>query len=549
MLAAVIIYLSILLLISLTDFFKAKSFEQFSVAGKNQNAFTVFLTLFATAIGASTTFGIAERTASVGQSSIWFLAAGSFGLLMQALILSSKIRTLDANTLPELAEKTIGKTNALFISVIIFVSWTGIVAAQFVALAKIFSALFSAEYKTVLVIVGALVILYTMLGGQMAVVKTDRVQAFLIFAGIAAAFVYCFTHLADLLPVAQEGAALQTAAAVAQEGITLQTAAAVAQEDAVLQTVAAFAQQGASFADSAAIASQKFFDFTKNISAVELLELFFVTGGTFFLGPDIISRNLISKNAVTAKRAAIAGSLVLLVFAFLTVETSFFAVKLSSVAQEGAGLQTVAAVAQDGASFADSAAVAQEVTALQTANSIAQEGTTLQNTAAVAQNPLVWLTTNYLPLPLAIILCIALISALFSSVDTCLVNAATIFEYNVLRRKSVFQIRILILLMGICALIISLFNQRIMTLLLGAYSIYSPGIVPPLTVGILCYGKRDLDKRLLLAAVVCGSACGILGQVVSGAVSLSLCGMAVSGVLTVMAAVRGQAAVSTRSAG
>lgn len=443
-----------------------KSFEEFSVAGKNQGMVTVLLSLFASVIGASATLGIAEKTAAQGEGAIWFLLAGCAGLLFQGLILSSKIRALNADTLPDLAEKTIGRQNALFISLIIFISWTGIVAAQFVALAGLVSSLLPVDASLVLIIAGAAVTAYTMTGGQSAVVRTDRIHALFIFLGIAAAFAYC---------------------AFSADG--------AAGADALQADDALFPGAGALQAGEALFSDDAFTRFLSGVTPVSLLYLVFIVGGTYFLGPDIISRNLISRDAKTAKRAVLISSAVLLVFAFLVVETSAFGAHVLN---------------------ADDA-------------------------LSAGGNPLVALITGFLPLPLAIILAVALIAALISSADTCLVNAATIFEYNVLGRKRVGEIRLLISLMGVAAILLGLGGRGIMTLLVGAYSIYSPGVVLPLTIGILCREKPRVRPRLMFVAILAGSVCGLIAQfaplpavsVLGGSLkeTLPLIGMALSGVI------------------
>lgn len=456
-----------------------KTFEEFSVAGKNQGMVTVLLSLFASVIGASATLGIAEKTAAQGESAIWFLFAGCAGLLFQGLILSSKIRALNVNTLPELAEKTIGRPNALFISLIIFISWTGIVAAQFVALADLLSSLLPLDSAVVLIGAGAAVTLYTMIGGQRAVVRTDRIHALFIFLGIAVAFAYC--------AFSADGAA---------------GAGALQADDALFPGARLALQAGeALFSDDA------FSRFVSGVTPVSLLYLVFIVGGTYFLGPDIISRNLISRDEKTARRAALISAAVLFVYAFLVVETSAFGARVLNAA--------------DALSAADA------------------------SESGNAQNPLVALITGFLPLPLAIILAVALISALISSADTCLVNAATIFEYNVLGRKRVGEIRFLILLMGVAAILLGLGGRGIMSLLVGAYSIYSPGVVLPLTIGIICYGKRRVKGRLMFTAILTGSVFGFIAQFAPlfGLLAadsplketLPLIGMALSGIIALFA--------------
>ena len=137
--------------------------------------------------------------------------------------------------------------------------------------------------------------------------------------------------------------------------------------------------------------------------------------------------------------------------------------------------------------------------------------------------------------PLAVLLCLALMATLISSADTCLINAATIIEHDLLKRNNVKELRFIVLIMGIASLFIALVRSDIIDLLLGAYSIYSPGIVFPLLVAIVSYKKRKINKTLWLAAVILG---GIMGFINSyfmiGPKYLPLLGMGLSLVLSLV---------------
>ena len=50
-----------------------------------------------------------------------------------------------------------------------------------------------------------------------------------------------------------------------------------------------------------------------------------------------------------------------------------------------------------------------------------------------------------------------------------------------------------------------------MTLLTGAYSIYTPGVIFPLLIAILCYKKKRIRKPVWLLAVSLGGLFGIVG--------------------------------------
>lgn len=76
MIYAIIIYISIMIGISVYDYFKIKTFEDYAVAGKNQGFKTVFLSLMASIIGASATIGLTDRVAEVGFPAFWWLGVG-----------------------------------------------------------------------------------------------------------------------------------------------------------------------------------------------------------------------------------------------------------------------------------------------------------------------------------------------------------------------------------------------------------------------------------------------------------------------------------------
>ncbi len=427
MIYGIIIYILIMLFISFYDIKKIKSFEDYSLAGKNQSFIFVFASLMVTMIGASATIGIGDKVVEIGFPAFWWLFAGTVGMTAQSLFVSEKIRNLDANTLPDIANKTVGKEAKTLLAVIIPVSWIGIVSAQFVALTKIIGVFSNniGENK-ILIIVATAVIIYTLVGGQMSVIKTDMLQSWIIAIGIIATFVYLFIH----------------------SGYNSE----------VLGQIELF---------------NSHFKFN------DLLYTLLVVGGTYFLGPDIISRNLVSKDSKTAKKAALMSGLSLAGFAFIVT-----------------------------------------LVALWVVNNCGELS---------GENPLIYIMNNNLPKPLAALLCLALISTIVSSADTCMVNAATIIENDLLKKNKVWHVRIIIFIIGIIALVMSVNNKDVIGLLTGAYSIYAPGIVFPLLIAILCYGKRKINKKLWFTGVLIGGAMGAVSTYFGiGEWGLPLAGMLIS---------------------
>lgn len=264
-----VIYFLVLGFICVRDLFKVKNFDDYVVAGRRQSAPFVFMSLMATVLGASATIGIAARAESIGFAAFWWLGVGAIGFWFQAAFLSKPIHDLDVRTLPELAEKTVGKVGRKLVALIIAVSWIGIIAAQFAAVAGFIGLVLGHDAGTLsVVITAAIVIVYTLLGGQLSVVRTDALQFGILTLGFVAAAVYLLG--------------------------------------------------GFSGAESAAAD----FDFSllnEKFGATDLAMMLFTVGGAYFLGPDVISRNLVAKDAGAARKAVTVGGFVILVFSVIIV--------------------------------------------------------------------------------------------------------------------------------------------------------------------------------------------------------------------------------------
>lgn len=422
-----LIYFLVLGFICVRDWFKVKNFDDYVVAGRKQTAPFVFMSLMATVLGASATVGIAARAENIGFAAFWWLGVGAIGFWFQAAFLSKPIHDLDVRTLPELAEKTVGKVGRKLVGFIIAVSWIGIIAAQFAAVAGFIGLVLGHDAGTMsVVITAAIIIVYTLLGGQLSVVRTDALQFGILTVGFAAAAIYCMVagNEATLIETAAENAA---------------------------STVASLGDFS--------LLNEKF-------GIADLAMMLFTVGGAYFLGPDVISRNLVAKDATAAKKAVIVGSFAILVFSVIIVYLGMWAHAYAP---------------------------------------------------AEGVNPLFRLASNVLPLPLAALLSVGLLSALLSSADTCLINSAAIFGSDILGTKRIAVVRILVVIIGIIAMILALGGKDIIALLTMAYSVYTPGIVAPLAVAIIAHKKFSIMKNLWYAGVCLGGLFGLVPAILSTA--------------------------------
>lgn len=406
-------------------------FRCFVIADHDRSWPLILCSLLATMIGGSATFGIASTAYEIGAPALWWLGVGSIGLVLQGIFISGKIRDLQVQTLGEAAEVLVGKTAGKAVSIVIIFSWLGIIAGQFIALGKIASFLTEQADTPIFIIVAALVVIaYTAVGGQLGVMRTDTLFFFVLIAGVAVAF------------------------------CTL-----------------TFGIPGELFAKT------DFCLFHTSFTPADGLYLLFMVGGTYFIGPDVLSRSMTAKNATHAKTASVLGGVLLLVFNGMMVTIALWC--RANIADLG------------------------------------------------GFDPLVYLMTFVLPPYATVLLAMGLTAALLSSASTCLITVAASIQRDLLGHRSVAETRFLIVLIGIVSLVTALGNSDIIAVLTAAYSVYAPGIVMPLCIALLCYSKRKISLGFWLAAVACGGICGILGNLLSLR-ALPLLGMAASALLTLL---------------
>lgn len=98
MVILLVLYISVILLYGFYWGIREKTFPSFIIAGRKQSTAVTLFSLMATMIGGSATLGVAANGYENGFPAFWWLAVGSFGLMLQAFFISGKVRDLKAAT-------------------------------------------------------------------------------------------------------------------------------------------------------------------------------------------------------------------------------------------------------------------------------------------------------------------------------------------------------------------------------------------------------------------------------------------------------------------
>ena len=293
---ALIAYLVVLVLIALRSAWRVKDIPDFFVARKAASAKAVAGSLVATILGGSAVIGAVDSGARLGGAASWFMLVGALGLL--ALIpFAGRAYSHGKYSLPDLVENLYGKGPRVVASVVIPVAWTGIVAAQIIAAAKLLMTFTSMSYMTAAIVSAAVFTGYTLAGGQLSILRTDFMQACLIILGL----------------VLLAGFALFGGASGATPAAS---------------SLSTILQGGPEF------------PFNQNFSPLDLFLLILTYGTTYTAGPDIYSRMFCAKDTATAKKAIAMAACTLIPVAFIIGFLAVFGVSLGNV--QGARITAIA---------------------------------------------------------------------------------------------------------------------------------------------------------------------------------------------------------------
>lgn len=163
----------------------------FFLANRSLKAWVTAISSTASSESAWAVIGTAGLAYKNGLSALWFFPGCLLGYALNWFFIAERLRKLsrekDTLTVPDYLETCFNDRTHLIrvISVvIIFICMMAYVAAQFTAIGKTFDAIFGIPHLVSIPIGGAIIILYTMMGGLRAVAWTDFIQGIIMVVGL-----------------------------------------------------------------------------------------------------------------------------------------------------------------------------------------------------------------------------------------------------------------------------------------------------------------------------------------------------------------------------
>ncbi|MCC8194791.1 MAG: hypothetical protein LIP28_09130 [Deltaproteobacteria bacterium] len=134
-----------------------------------------------------------------------------------------------------------------------------------------------------------------------------------------------------------------------------------------------------------------------------------------------------------------------------------------------------------------------------------------------------------------LVVSLALVSAIVSSADSCLVTAATVCGNDLFKTRNPTVARRCVLALGIFGALVSVCGKGILGFLLMAYDIFACGVVAPCFVGLMLLPGRRIQGNFACAAVISGGLLGLAAALTENSL-YSYLGMGLSSLLALAGA-------------
>jgi sodium/proline symporter len=165
--------------------------SEFFIGGRRMHRLVVALSAVVSGRSAWLLLGVTGMAWGMGASAIWAVAGYTVAELLLFLFYAPRLRRFseayDVITLPDFFAARFGDRDGrlrMLLAAVILVFMVGYVAAQFVGGGKAIGASFGVAPTTGVLVTATIVLLYTTLGGFLAVSLTDTVQGVLMLLGL-----------------------------------------------------------------------------------------------------------------------------------------------------------------------------------------------------------------------------------------------------------------------------------------------------------------------------------------------------------------------------
>jgi len=188
-LVVIVVYFAGMILIGILVARRVKGSDDYLAAGRRLPLWLVTATLFATWWGAGTVMGGSGTAFHEGFHGVMYDPYGAgLTLLLAAFLFMKIVHDAKVNTAAQFFSCRYGKWAANWSGLMMVPTYCLWAAVQLVGMGKVFEFVFGWPYLLTIFIGTAIILLYTILGGMLAIAWTDFVQVIILLLGLVIIF-------------------------------------------------------------------------------------------------------------------------------------------------------------------------------------------------------------------------------------------------------------------------------------------------------------------------------------------------------------------------
>lgn len=167
---------------------KQQGVEDYYVAGRRMGTLTIACLWMASWVGGASIIGSSARAFEIGVTSIWYITALALGCFLFGWLMAARIKREGDEqnhlTFPDYVEHRFDGKTRLVATAAMLLAYIACAAGQLVAAAAILQVLLNWDYDLALLVAATVVVIYTAVGGYLAVTYTDWLQFILLLLGV-----------------------------------------------------------------------------------------------------------------------------------------------------------------------------------------------------------------------------------------------------------------------------------------------------------------------------------------------------------------------------
>ncbi len=163
---------------------RARSAEDYLVAGRRLGPFMYVGTLSAVVLGGASTIGGVALGYDNGISGMWLVFWIGMGVIALGILMSTRLSRLGVYTVSEMLENRYGSASRLISAIIIAAYALMIAVTSTIAIGTVFNVVLGLSPSVAILVAGGIVVAYSVAGGMWSITLTDYLQFLIMTVGI-----------------------------------------------------------------------------------------------------------------------------------------------------------------------------------------------------------------------------------------------------------------------------------------------------------------------------------------------------------------------------